>query len=188
MKVELEFALTTARALAQTNMLMGETDASGTPQLSISREELSNLTKQALVANPKLLDFYIGWEPNAFDGNDDLYKDQADKGYDETGRFMPWWYRKPDGSATVAPLTAAQMESTKLLPTGVAEGEYYLCPKRTKKACVIDPAPYEINGKMVLSSAFSVPVLVNNKVIGVVGNDLAMDFIQDLLTSANKQL
>ncbi|MDO9320140.1 MAG: methyl-accepting chemotaxis protein [Pseudomonas sp.] len=187
-QLDLEFALTTARALAQTNMLMGETDASGTPQLSISREELSNLAKQALVANPKLLDFYIGWEPNAFDGNDDLYKGQADKGYDETGRFMPWWYRKPDGSATVAALTATQMESTKLLPTGVAEGEYYLCPKRTKKACVIDPAPYEINGKMVLSSAFSVPVLVNNKVVGVVGNDLAMDFIQDLLTSANKQL
>ncbi|MDP3846675.1 MAG: methyl-accepting chemotaxis protein [Pseudomonas sp.] len=187
-QLDLEFALTTARALAQTNMLMGETDASGTPQLSISREELSNLAKQALMANPKLLDFYIGWEPNAFDGNDDLYKGQADKGYDDTGRFMPWWYRKPDGSATVEALTATQMESSKLLPTGVPEGEYYLCPKRTKKACVIDPAPYEINGKMVLSSAFSVPVLINNKVVGVVGNDLAMDFIQDLLTSANKQL
>ena len=83
---ELEYALTTARELASTNMLMAQTDASGAAQLNISREELSNLVRQALVHNPKLLDFYIGWEPGAFDGNDDLYKGQTDAGYDETGR------------------------------------------------------------------------------------------------------
>ncbi|OYT94932.1 MAG: chemotaxis protein, partial [Pseudomonas sp. PGPPP3] len=149
---ELEYALTTARELASTNMLMAQTDATGSPQLNVSREELSNLVKQALERNPKLLDFYIGWEPNAFDGNDDLYKGQTDAGYDATGRFMPWWYRKPDGTPVVAALTAAQMESTKLTPTGVAEGEYYQCPKRSKKECVIDPAPYEFNGKMVLTA------------------------------------
>ena len=146
---ELEYALTAARELANTNMLMAQTDATGATQLNISREELSNVTRQALVRNPKLLDVFIGWEPNAFDGNDDLYKEQKEAGYDNTGRFMPWWYRKPDGSPTVSPLEATMMESEKLLPTGVAEGSFYLCPKRTKKTCVIDPAPYEVNGKMV---------------------------------------
>ncbi|MBP8172252.1 MAG: methyl-accepting chemotaxis protein, partial [Pseudomonas sp.] len=185
---ELEYALTTARELAGTTMLMAQTDASGAAQLNISREELSNLVRQALVRNPKLLDFYIGWEPGAFDGNDDLYKGQTDAGYDETGRFMPWWYRKPDGTPVVAALTAAQMESTKLTPTGVAEGEYYLCPKRSKKDCVIDPAPYEFNGKMVLTASFNAPIVVNGKFLGVAGNDLALDFIQDLLKQADSQL
>ena len=185
---ELEYALTTARELASTNMLMAQTDASGAAQLNISREELSNLVRQALVRNPKLLDFYIGWEPGAFDGNDDLYKGQTDAGYDETGRFMPWWYRKPDGTPIVAPLSATMMESDKLLPTGVPEGSFYLCPKRTKKDCVIDPAPYEFNGKMVLTASFNVPIIHDGKFLGVAGNDLALDFIQDLLKQADKQL
>ena len=185
---ELEYALTTARELASTNMLMAKTDASGAAQLNISREELSNLVRQALVRNPKLLDFYIGWEPGAFDGNDDLYKGQTDAGYDETGRFMPWWYRKPDGTPIVAPLSATMMESEKLLPTGVPEGSFYLCPKRTKKDCVIDPAPYEFNGKMVLTASFNVPIIHDGKFLGVAGNDLALDFIQDLLKQADKQL
>ena len=185
---ELEYALTSAQQLANTNMLMGETDASGNPQLNISREELSNLVKQQLVHNPKLVDFYIGWEPNAFDGNDDLYKGQKEAGYDATGRFMPWWSRKADGTPIVAPLDAALMESEKLLPTGVAEGLYYLCPKRTKKSCVIDPAPYEIDGKMVLMTSFNAPIIVNGKFLGAVGNDLTLNFIQDLLKQADTQL
>ena len=185
---ELEYALTAARELANTNMLMAQTDATGAAQLNISREELSNVTRQALVRNPKLLDVFIGWEPNAFDGNDDLYKEQKEAGYDNTGRFMPWWYRKPDGSPTVSPLEATMMESEKLLPTGVAEGSFYLCPKRTKKTCVIDPAPYEVNGKMVLSTSFNVPLIVDGKFLGVAGNDLALNFIQDLLNQADKQL
>ena len=187
-QLNLELALTTARALAQTNMLMAETDAAGMSKLGINREELSNLVQQALMHNPKLLDFYIGWEPNAFDGNDDLYKGQTDPAYDQTGRFMPWWYRNSAGNPVVAPLNAEQMESSKLLPTGVPEGEYYLCPKRTKQTCVIDPAPYEYNGKMLLTASFNVPIMVNNKFLGVVGNDIALDFIQALLVSANQQL
>ncbi|MES2820389.1 MAG: methyl-accepting chemotaxis protein [Pseudomonadota bacterium] len=187
-QLEQEYALTTVRELAQTIMLLGENDAMGSPLLSISREEVSNLAKQAMLHNPKLLDFYIGWEPNAFDENDDLYKGQADLGYDDTGRFMPWWYRKADGSPWVEPLTAAQMESEKLLPTGVREGEYYLCPKRTKKDCVIDPAAYSFNGKMVLTSSFNAPILVNNEFRGVVGTDMALDFVQELLINADKQL
>jgi methyl-accepting chemotaxis protein len=187
-QLDLQLALTTARALAQTNMLMGQTDAAGTPKLGISREEMSNLAQQALMHNPKLQDFYIGWEANAFDGNDDLYKGQTEQGYDDSGRFMPWWYRKPDGSPVVVPLTVEQMESTKLLPTGVPEGEYYLCPKRTKKTCVLDPSLYEFNGKMVLTASFNVPIMVNNKFLGVAGNDIALDFIQALLVSANQKL
>jgi methyl-accepting chemotaxis protein len=187
-QLELEFALSAARSLAHTNMLMGDTDATGSPKLTISREELSNLTRQMLVHNPKLLDIYIGWEPNAFDGNDDLYKGLTEQAYDDSGRFMPWWYRAPDGKPIVAPLTVVQMESSKLLPTGVPEGEYYLCPKRTKKACVIDPAPYEFNGKMVLTASFNVPIMVNNNFMGVAGNDIALDFIQALLANANKEL
>ncbi len=178
---EFEYPMNMAKALATVNSQIG----SGT--LNMSREELSALTGEFLRSNPKLIDFYIGWEANAFDQDDDLYKGQKENGYDETGRFMPWWYRD-GGNLKLEPLMASMLESEKILPTGVREGEFYLCPKQTKGSCVVDPAPYEIAGKSVLMASFNAPIIVNGEFRGAVGNDLALDFIQELLTAANKEL
>ncbi|MBB6341520.1 methyl-accepting chemotaxis protein [Pseudomonas fluvialis] len=178
---QFEHAMNMAQALATVNSQIG------TGAISMSREELSALTAEFLRSNPSLIDFYIGWEPNAFDQDDDLYKGQKENGYDDTGRFMPWWYRNGN-KLEMAALTVAQMESEKILPTGVREGEYYLCPKKTKATCVIDPAPFEIAGKPVLMSSFNAPVMVNGEFKGIAGNDLALDFIQEMLSSANKSL
>ena len=177
---EFEYPMAMAKALANTNAMLGQ-------GLSMSREELSALTGDYLRQNPKLIDFYIGWEPNAFDQDDDLYKNQKENGYDETGRFMPWWYR--DGNAIkLEPLMASQLESQKLLPTGIREGEYYLCPRETKQPCMTDPGSYDYGGKKVLVASFNAPVLVNGEFKGSVGNSLALGFIQEFLINANKSL
>ncbi|MCY1494628.1 Methyl-accepting chemotaxis protein McpU [compost metagenome] len=181
---ELDYPMTVASNLAQTNALIGKTDAAGAAQLAASREELINLLQHITDSNPKLLDAYLGWEPNAFDGSDDLYADQP--GHDASGRFMPWWYRA-DGSLKLEPL-GDTLESEKLLPTGVREGEYYLCPRQHKRNCVIDPAPYELNGKMVMLASFNAPILVDGQFKGVSGADLSLDFIQQLLVAADRQL
>ncbi|WP_090261618.1 methyl-accepting chemotaxis protein [Pseudomonas panipatensis] len=184
---ELEYPLTVVKGLAQANMLMDQKDADGKPTLGISRGEMSNLLRQTVAQNPKLLDAFAGWEPNAFAGQDSLYAGQASQGYDASGRFMPWWYRKADGSLTVEAM-GNTLESQKLLPTGVREGEYYLCPKEKLKPCVIDPAPYEMGGKMVMMSSFNAPILVNGQFRGAVGADLSLAFIQDLLKNADSGL
>jgi methyl-accepting chemotaxis protein len=100
---------------------------------------------------------------------------------------MPWWYRTPDGGSKLE-LLGPTIESVKPLPTGVREGEYYLCPKETGKPCVVDPAPYEMSGRMVMMSSFNAPILVNGTFMGVVGTDLSLDFIQELLSKADAQL
>nr|WP_137974345.1 methyl-accepting chemotaxis protein [Pseudomonas sp. F(2018)] len=183
---QFEAPMTLSKSLATLNSQMAP-GADGAAKVSLSRDELSTLVGVYLKKNPELIDLYIGWEPNAFDQDDDLYAGQEAAGYDATGRFMPWWYRD-GGQFKVAPLTAVQMESEKLLPTGVREGEYYLCPKASKQPCVVDPASYDFGGKQVLVSSFNAPILVDGQFKGVVGNDLALDFIQGLLTSANGEL
>ncbi len=183
---QFEAPMNLSKFLAALNSQMAQ-GADGVPKASLSREELSSLVSLYLEKNPELIDLYIGWEPNAFDQDDDLYAGQEAAGYDATGRFMPWWYRD-GGQLKVAPLTVAQMESEKVLPTGVREGEYYLCPKATKQPCVVDPASYDFGGKQVLVASFNAPVLVDNQFKGVVGNDLALDFIQGLLNTAKGEL
>ena len=183
---ELETPLQITADLARLNAQLGLQDANGSPLLSISREELSALVRATTEQNPKLLGTYIGWEANAFDASDDLYAGETANGYDGSGRFLPWWYRNADGSLGVDAL--GTMESETLLPTGVREGEYYLCAKERKRACVIDPAPYEVGGKTTMLASFTTPILVNGQFMGIAGADLAVDFIQDLLRQADQQL
>jgi len=184
LKQKLELPLTIARGIAQLN---AQTAASAEHPLRIDREGLSNLLQQTLLDNPELLDVYIGWEPNAFDGQDAQYAGRSEAGYDATGRFMPWWYRKPEGGLKVEPL-GPTMESQTILPTGVREGEYYLCPRQSLKPCIVDPAPYEMNGQKILMSSFNVPILVQGTFKGVVGADLSLAFIQKQLKQANAGL
>ena len=181
---KLDLPFTVARGIAQLN---AQLDSSAERPLRIDREGLSNLLQQTLLDNPDLLDVYAGWEPNAFDGADAQYAGRSDAGYDASGRFMPWWYRKPEGGLKVEPL-GPTMESQTVLPTGVREGEYYLCPRQSLKPCIVDPAPYEMNGQKILMSSFNVPILVKGTFKGVVGADLSLAFIQEQLKQANASL
>ena len=181
---KLELPLVIARGIAQLN---AQADANAERPIRIDRDGLSNLLQQTLLDNPELLDVYAGWETNAFDGADAQYAGRSEAGYDATGRFMPWWYRKPDGSPKVGPL-GPTLESQTILPTGVREGEYYLCPRQTLKPCIVDPAPYEMNGQQVLLSSFNVPILVGGTFKGVIGADLSLAFIQEQLKQANAGL
>ena len=183
---ELDVPLQITADLARLNAMLGMTDSNGSPLLSISREELASLVHETTAQNPKLLGSYIGWEPNAFDASDDLYAGKKEDGYDGTGRFLPWWFRNADGSLGIDAI--GSMESEELLPTGVRAGEYYLCAKERKRPCVIDPAPYDVGGKMTMLASFTSPILVNGEFRGIAGADLAVNFIQDLLKQADAQL
>ncbi len=183
---ELEYAMTVANDMAQMAAL-ATPSASGSPAtLNVDRAALAATVKHFLEQNPKLIDGYFAWEPDALDGSDALFAGQKETGSDDQGRFMPWWYRDAERNLILEPV--GDVESTKILETGVRSGEYYLCPRETQKACVIDPAAYELAGKMVLMTSFNAPIMVDGKFRGIAGNDLAVDFIQDLLVNADKDL
>ncbi|MER2104620.1 MAG: methyl-accepting chemotaxis protein [Pseudomonas atacamensis] len=184
---ELEAPLLIAGGLVRVNALLGTIGTDGQPRLSVSREQLISLIKENVEKNPKILGTYIGWEKNALDHNDAAYIGSAVVGIDPaTGRFLPWWFRNTDGSLGVDKL--ADVDDQKTLSTGVRASEYYLCSKETKKACVIDPAPYKVGDKIVMLASFIEPIMVNGAFQGIVGADLSVNFIQDMLLAANQKL
>ncbi|MBV4549263.1 methyl-accepting chemotaxis protein [Pseudomonas sp. SWRI88] len=184
---ELEAPLLIAGGLVRVNALLGITGTDGQPRLSLSREQLISLIKENVEKNPKILGTYIGWEKNALDQNDAAYIGSAVVGIDPaTGRFLPWWFRNTDGSLGVDKL--ADVDDQKTLSTGVRASEYYLCSKETKKPCVIDPAPYKVGDKIVMLASFIEPIMVNGAFQGIVGADLSVNFIQDMLLAANQKL
>jgi len=184
---ELEAPLLIAGGLVRINALLGTPDADGQPKLTVSREQLINLIKENVEKNPKILGTYIGWEKNALDHNDAAYVGTRVVGIDATnGRFLPWWFRNDDGTLGLDKLV--DVDDQKVLSTGVRASEYYLCSKESKKACVIDPAPYKVGDKVVMLASFIEPIMLNGAFQGIVGADLSVNFIQEMLLAANQKL
>ncbi|AIC22242.1 chemotaxis protein [Pseudomonas chlororaphis] len=184
---ELEAPLLIAGGLVRVNALIGSKGTDGNPQLNLSREQLINLIKENVAQNPKILGAYIGWEKNAIDHNDSAYLDTKVVGIDASnGRFLPWWFRNEDGSLGLDKLV--DVDDQKVLSTGVRASEYYLCSKESRKSCVIDPAPYKVGDKIVMLASFIEPILLDGAFQGIVGADLSVNFIQDMLLGANQKL
>ncbi|VVN03645.1 Methyl-accepting chemotaxis protein McpU [Pseudomonas fluorescens] len=184
---ELEAPLLIAGGLVRVNALIGTPGADGQPSLSLSREQLIGLIKENVVKNPKILGTYIGWEKDALDHNDAAYVGTQVVGIDAAnGRFLPWWFRNDDGTLGLDKLV--DVDDQKTLSTGVRASEYYLCSKETKKSCVIDPAPYKVGDKIVMLASFIEPIMLNGAFQGIVGADLSVNFIQEMLLGANQKL
>ncbi|MBX8470990.1 methyl-accepting chemotaxis protein [Pseudomonas sp. RIT778] len=184
---ELEAPLLIAGGLVRVNALLGTPGADGQPRLTVSREQLISLIKENVEKNPKILGTYIGWEKNALDHNDSAYVGTSVVGIDAAnGRFLPWWFRNDDGTLGLDKLV--DVDDQKVLSTGVRASEYYLCSKETKKSCVIDPAPYKVGDKIVMLASFIEPIMLNGAFQGIVGADLSVNFIQDMLLGANQKL
>ncbi|NCC98030.1 MAG: HAMP domain-containing protein, partial [Synergistales bacterium] len=103
---------------------------------------------------------------DAFDGQDQAYAYST--GHDESGRFVPYWYRDGD-KIEVEPLKGYSVPG---------DGDYYLIPLKSGKEAIIEPYRYDVAGKSVFMTTLSVPVEVKGKVVGVVGVDVAMDDVQ----------
>ncbi|MNB92853.1 Methyl-accepting chemotaxis protein PctA [compost metagenome] len=156
-------------------------------QPALSREQLIGLIKENVVKNPKILGTYIGWEKDALDHKDAAYVGTQVVGIDASnGRFLPWWFRNDDGTLGLDKLV--DVDDQKTLSTGVRASEYYLCSKETKKSCVIDPAPYKVGDKIVMLASFIEPIMLNGAFQGIVGADLSVNFIQEMLLGANQKL
>jgi len=183
-QAQLQAPLQIATSLARVHTLTALTGDDGMPMANLRREELINLARQTLIENPDLTSTYIAWEPNGVDANDLMYRGDEPGMLD--GRFASWIYR--DGSGQMKIDRLSDSEDTRLLDTGIRAGEYYLCPREQLKPCVGDPAPYDMNGQTYLLSSFNAPILVDGKFHGIVGADISVDFIQQLLSNANAQL
>ncbi|WHO72974.1 methyl-accepting chemotaxis protein [Rhizobium sp. BT03] len=126
------------------------------------RAKADKVLLNMLQANPAILATWTGWEPNAFDGKD---KDYVGKeGYDATGRYVPYWVR-----------SGGKITHTALTDYATAgPGDYYQLPFTQRKTLVIEPYSYAIDGKDVLMTSVTKPIVIDGKAVGVAGLDLSL--------------
>ncbi len=133
------------------------------------RNLFNSIMKKELQSNPMIFGIWTIWEKDAFDGKDSQFTGKD--GHDETGRYVPYFYR--DGSD----ISLTYCESY----TVPGDGDYYLLAKNSGKEVVMEPFEYEVGGKTVLMTTIAKPVTINGKVLGVVGVDITLDMMSDLI-------
>jgi len=164
-----ETALNASRTMAYTFSAVGD---SARP-IKLSREDALTITRNVLTNYKFFLGSWSYWEPNVFDQRDRDYINRL--GCNDFGRMHTYFTRDNSGITMQSSQSVAMNDSS----------EWYRIPKTTKKEWVTTPYLWPINGKMVLFTSVTAPILVKGQYYGVTGNDLAIDWIQSYADSIN---
>lgn len=131
------------------------------------RRVADDMLRAALESHKSFLGIATIWEPNAFDGRDQIYI--STPGTDATGRYLPYWNRA-GGSISVEASTNYDSQNQ--------DGEYYQIPKKTGRPLVTEPYTGQAGGKQVMMTTLSVPIFLNGAFAGISEVDLALAGLQ----------
>ncbi|HDO1355613.1 TPA: methyl-accepting chemotaxis protein [Aeromonas veronii] len=154
-------------------------------KLPLDRQQATDLLKAQLALEPQLYGAFAGFEPNGFDSQDASFAGQSALGSDDKGRFVPYFYRDKDQIGTDLLLS---IEKTDPDEFGNPANDYYACPKRGGRSCLIDPFKVDINGQQVLVSTITTPIMVDGQFKGIAALDLAVDSISRQAKSLNSNI
>jgi methyl-accepting chemotaxis protein len=134
------------------------------------RRPLFNLMIRALIEeNPEVTAASCAWEPNALDGLDAKFANT--EGTDETGRFVPYWFRTNNGIG-LQPVVGYETPGI---------GDYYLIPRQTGNETLAEPYEYTIGGREVLMTTTIVPIKNKGRFVGAMSIDLELGVIQRMV-------
>ncbi|MBJ2319881.1 methyl-accepting chemotaxis protein [Pseudomonas fluorescens] len=151
------------------------------------REELNRSVKTAFERNTKVLGIWLSFEPNGLDGKDSEFIDDKARVSNEKGRFSSYWSRAGgEGQNTI--MVEDDLTKTTLNLSGTPYNIWYTCPRDTRSTCLLAPYEDTVAGKPVLMTTISLPLIVDGKVIGVVGVDIALTALQATTDAAQKDL
>lgn len=136
-----------------------------------TRDVVNALLMENLKADTDVLAYTCCFEPNAFDGFDEKYKNT--EGHDETGRFIPYWNRS-SGAIVKEYLVDYETPGVNI---------WYDLPRRLLKNVMVEPYDYHLsNGKVIQMSTLMVVIKMGARFIGVTGIDFALNKFQSDLS------
>ncbi|BFT61843.1 methyl-accepting chemotaxis protein [Pseudomonas moorei] len=141
------------------------------------REELNQSIKTTFERNPKVMGVWLVYERNALDGKDNEFANDKARASNESGRFASAWNRGT-GEVMNLLINDNDLSRTELSISGAPYNSWYTCPQDTKRPCLMAPFADTIDGKLMLMTTISSPLIVDGKVIGVVGVDIALNSLQ----------
>ncbi|MCD7897199.1 MAG: methyl-accepting chemotaxis protein [Planctomycetaceae bacterium] len=136
------------------------------------RDYYINFLGQTVASNDRLFGTWCVFEPNAFDGKDAEFVNQAPY-HDETGRLIPYTFNY-QGNVGNEPLVGYEVPG---------DGDFYLVARDTGKTFITPPFYYPAGGSDIYVTSLAVPIKKNGRVLGVVGGDILLDPICNSLAA-----
>ncbi len=151
------------------------------------REELNQSLKATFERNPQILGLWLVFEPNALEGQDSAFANDAARASNETGRFASAWNRGA-GEAVNILIPESDLQKTELSISGTPYNSWYTCPRDTRRTCLMAPYADTQAGQVQLMTTLSMPLIADGKVIGALGVDLALGALQAAASDAQRML
>jgi len=133
----------------------------------MTRNDVSVLMMSLLEQNQNIVGIGVAFEPNAFDQSDSLYIGQS--GEHIRGYFCPYWYRNDQNKILYKYIQ--DFETT----------EYYTAPKLSRTDVLMDPYFYYMDGNNKLLMTITIPIVLDNKFLGVASADISCEYIQKIV-------
>ncbi|MBA2922870.1 methyl-accepting chemotaxis protein [Pseudomonas sp. P7] len=152
------------------------------------RLALNQQLHQALINKPDLLGLYVIFEPDSLDGIDTSFANQTALGSNETGRFSLYWVQSQPGELQAIIGDETLLADTAPGPSGEPHNAFYTCARNRRTSCVLEPYFDETSGSRKLVTSIAFPLIIEGKVIAVVGLDISLEALQQNSQASALQL
>ena len=142
------------------------------------RGDLYRLIRAQVATTPEILGVGLSFEPNALDGADASAINGGDFSGNANGRFAVY----------VSSMQNFILEEKEMQDDGDPGKEWWNCPKKTRKPCLIEPYSFLLNNVPTLTSSIAIPLLDGGKFIGVVSIDLPLSSLQNIAQKVSTSL
>ncbi|NIE74804.1 methyl-accepting chemotaxis protein [Pantoea sp. Ap-967] len=179
-----EFAQGMARQVLHLRTQAGS-DLAASRQL---RQTLAQVLREAIGERHDLLGLFVAFDRNALDGHDAAFVDQPALGSNDSGRFTLYWLQPQPGQFQAVPGTEALLANGTPGPTGAPFNAFFTCSRQSARPCVLEPYLDDSSGTPHLVTSVTVPLIVEGRVLGVLGLDISLDALQDTASAASAAL
>ncbi|WP_102577213.1 methyl-accepting chemotaxis protein, partial [Vibrio splendidus] len=166
---------------ASAQFLKNNADENFTPSEEL-RTALDEMVRRSVLNFDSIQGAYLVFQPDLLDGEDANYVDADYVGSNEKGRFAPYWKVADNGENVLANVLSEPILSDD------SNSERFYCPLSSGQTCISTPRVVNSGGTALLTSSISVPILVDDVVIGFLGIDLRLDGLTNVVTQSDQSL
>ncbi|GAA4501615.1 methyl-accepting chemotaxis protein [Pseudaeromonas paramecii] len=157
---------------------------------TLLRRILLDKGQAALALTPATLGIFVVMEPNALDQADSRFTHSpvTASGSNQAGRLAFYWSRDEQQQALVEAIEEDELSDATPDEYGVPANEWARCALRQSGLCIMEPYVDEVGSLSLPMTSVVLPLQDGAQRLGVVGMDLALAPLQQLITRMDAQL
>lgn len=151
------------------------------------RESIYLKARDALLMSKDVLGLFVVYQPDALDAQDSQFGKRFEVGANGAGRQAFYWTHGGGNQVQSSPIEETELADGTPDAYGVAANEWARCAL-AGSPCLMDPYIDQVNGKDVEMTSVILPLWQEQKIMGIVGMDLALSPLQTIITRMDQQL